>query len=205
MKNIFTFFILLFLFSCQKENYVIIPTNYLSVSEQEDFIYSVSRYINKLPSKATNKTKFDSIFDEEYKDAAKKNELLFYYFDKENDEIYFAITKIAPSLKLKRVATVGKLKKNKNGEIINYEEEFRTYFFDILKEQKLTSEMQKKIIDEVEITPEEVRNFFKTIPVADLPVFGAEMEVAQIVVKPVIAEEEKKRIKAALPNCAVYF
>ena len=36
----------------------------------------------------------------------------------------------------------------------NSEEEFRTYFFDILKEQKLTSEMQKKIIDEVEITPE---------------------------------------------------
>ena len=131
MKKNFTFFILLFLFSCQKENYVITPTNYLSVSEQEDFIYSVSRYINKLPSKATNKTKFDSIFDEEYKDAAKKNELLFYYFDKENDEIYFAITKIAPSLKLKRVATVGKLKKNKNGEIINYEEEFRTWKMEV--------------------------------------------------------------------------
>ncbi|HSN49054.1 MAG TPA: hypothetical protein VLR29_09850, partial [Flavobacterium sp.] len=62
------------------------------------------------------------------------------------------------------------------------EEEFRTYFFDILKEQKLTSEMQKKIIDGDEITPEEVRNFFKTIPTADLPVFGAEMEVAQIVI-----------------------
>ena len=36
------------------------------------------------------------------------------------------------------------------------EEEFRTYFFDILKENKLTSEMQKKIVDAVEITPEEV-------------------------------------------------
>ena len=46
------------------------------------------------------------------------------------------------------------------------EEEFRTYFFDILKEQKLTSEMQKKIVDGVEITPEEVRNFFKKIPTA---------------------------------------
>jgi len=66
----------------------------------------------------------------------------------------------------------------------NTEEEFRTYFFDILKEQKLTSEMQKKIVDEVEITPEEVRNFFKKIPTADLPVFGAEMEVAQIVITP---------------------
>ena len=76
----------------------------------------------------------------------------------------------------------------------NSEEEFRTYFFDILKEQKLTSEMQKKIVDEVEITPEEVRNFFKTIPTADLPVFGAEMEVAQIVIIPKVSDAEKQKV-----------
>ncbi len=66
----------------------------------------------------------------------------------------------------------------------NSEEEFRTYFFDILKENKLTEEMQRKIVDAVEVTPEEVRTFFKKIPTAELPVFGAEMEVAQIIVKP---------------------
>lgn len=76
----------------------------------------------------------------------------------------------------------------------NSEEEFRTYFFDILKEQKLTSEMQKKIIDGVEITPEEVRNFFKTIPKEELPVFGAEMEVAQIVVTPKVSAAEKQKV-----------
>jgi peptidyl-prolyl cis-trans isomerase SurA len=76
----------------------------------------------------------------------------------------------------------------------NSEEEFRTYFFDVLKEQKLTSEMQKKIIDGVEITPEEVRDFFKKIPTADLPVFGAEMEVAQIVVTPKVSEAEKQKV-----------
>ena len=74
------------------------------------------------------------------------------------------------------------------------EEEFRTYFFDILKEQKLTSEMQKKIIEAVEITPEEVRNFFKTIPKEDLPVFGAEMEVAQIVVTPKVSDVEIQKV-----------
>ncbi|MBF2709170.1 peptidylprolyl isomerase [Flavobacterium soyangense] len=76
----------------------------------------------------------------------------------------------------------------------NSEEEFRTYFFDVLKEQKLTSEMQKKIIDGVEITPEEVRDFFKKIPAADLPVFGAEMEVAQIIVTPKVSEAEKQKV-----------
>lgn len=74
------------------------------------------------------------------------------------------------------------------------EEEFRSYFYDIIKMNKLTSQMQKKIIDEVTITPEEVRNFFKGIPADEIPTFGAEMEVAQIVVKPVITEEEKNRV-----------
>ena len=74
------------------------------------------------------------------------------------------------------------------------EEEFRTYFFDVLKEQKLTGEMQKKIVEKVEITPEEVREFFKKIPVSDLPVFGAELEVAQIVIKPKVTDEDKKKV-----------
>lgn len=73
-------------------------------------------------------------------------------------------------------------------------EEFKSYFFEIIKMNKLTSQMQKKIVDEITITPEEVRNFFKEIPADEIPTFGAEMEVAQIVVKPVITEEEKKRV-----------
>lgn len=76
----------------------------------------------------------------------------------------------------------------------NSEEEFRTFFFDILKENKLTSEMQKKIVDAVEITPEEVRSFFKTIPVTELPVFGAEMEVAQIVITPKVSAVDKQKV-----------
>ena len=74
------------------------------------------------------------------------------------------------------------------------EEEFRSYFYDIIKMNKLTSQMQKKIVDEVTITPEEVRNFFKAIPSDEIPTFGAEMEVAQIVIKPIITEDEKKRV-----------
>ena len=76
----------------------------------------------------------------------------------------------------------------------NSEEDFRSYFFDILKEQKLTSEMQKKIVDEVQITPEEVRNFFRKIPADELPVFGVELEVAQIVITPKVSEEEKQKV-----------
>jgi peptidyl-prolyl cis-trans isomerase SurA len=74
------------------------------------------------------------------------------------------------------------------------EEDFKSYFFDILKENKLTSEMQKKIVDAIEITPEEVRTFFKTLPQNELPTFGAEMEVAQIVVTPKVTQAEKQAV-----------
>ncbi len=74
------------------------------------------------------------------------------------------------------------------------EEEFRTYFSDILKEGKLSSEMQKKIVDAVEITPEEVRNYFKTIPATDLPFFGVELEVSQIVVAPKVSDADKQKV-----------
>ena len=73
-------------------------------------------------------------------------------------------------------------------------EEFKTYFADILKEQKLASEMRDKIVKDVEITPEEVRNFFKKIPKDELPTFGAEMEVAQIVVEPKVSKEDKEAV-----------
>jgi len=73
-------------------------------------------------------------------------------------------------------------------------EDFKTYFFDVVKMNKLTSQMQRRIVDDVEITPEEVRTFFAAIPKEELPVFGAEMEVAQIVVKPVITQVEKQKV-----------
>lgn len=76
----------------------------------------------------------------------------------------------------------------------NNEDEFRTDLFDIIKTNMLTDQMQRKIIDEVEITPEEVRTFFKKIPKDELPEFGAEVEVSQIVIKPKVTEEEKQKV-----------
>jgi len=74
------------------------------------------------------------------------------------------------------------------------EEDLRNHFFDVVKMNKLTSQMQKKIIDEVEVTPEEVRNFFRQIPEDEIPIFGAEVEVAQIIIKPKVSEEEKQKV-----------
>jgi peptidyl-prolyl cis-trans isomerase SurA len=74
------------------------------------------------------------------------------------------------------------------------EEDFRSFFFDVLKQNKLSTEMRNKVVEEVEITPEEVRNFFKKIPSEDLPTFGAEMEVSEIVIEPKITQVEKQKV-----------
>lgn len=71
---------------------------------------------------------------------------------------------------------------------------FRDELFQINKIQKLSSMMQAKIADEIEITPEEVRSFFKQIPTYELPTFGTELEISQIVLEPKVTEEEKERI-----------
>lgn len=76
----------------------------------------------------------------------------------------------------------------------NSEEDFRADLSEIIKMNKLTAEMQRKIVDEVTITPEEVRNFYKKIPENERPTFGAEVEVSQIVINPKITDEDKQKV-----------
>jgi peptidyl-prolyl cis-trans isomerase SurA len=76
----------------------------------------------------------------------------------------------------------------------NSEDEFKTDLFEILKQQKLAAEMQKKIIDPIQITPEETRNFFKKIPESERPLLGAEFEMAQIVIAPKVSAIEKQAV-----------
>ena len=71
---------------------------------------------------------------------------------------------------------------------------FRDELFEINKTQRLSEMMQESIVEKVEITPEEVRQFFQSIPVIDLPIFGTELEIAQIVIEPKVSEEENQRI-----------
>ena len=74
------------------------------------------------------------------------------------------------------------------------ESSFRQEIFEINKIQKLSSMMQAKIVEDVEVTPEEVRIFFESIPKNELPTFGTELEISQIVIEPEVSEDEKKRI-----------
>jgi peptidyl-prolyl cis-trans isomerase SurA len=71
---------------------------------------------------------------------------------------------------------------------------FKDELYDINKLRMLAEKMKMEIVGDVEVTPEEVRQFFYEIPITKRPVFGAELEIAQIVKQPKPSEEEKRRV-----------
>src|SRR5690606_2249956 len=74
------------------------------------------------------------------------------------------------------------------------EKALRDEMFEINKNNKLASEMQRKIVEDIEVTPEEVRQFYNKIPKEERPIFGTELKVAQIVMEPKISDEEKQKV-----------
>ena len=80
------------------------------------------------------------------------------------------------------------------------EQNFRAELFEVNRVQQLSQKMQSKIVEDVEVTPDEVKVFFNSIPKEDLPIFGSELEVAQIIIKPKVSAEEEKRIVEQLES-----
>lgn len=77
-------------------------------------------------------------------------------------------------------------------------EEIREDLRDQEKEQLLVQTMQRTITEEIKVTPAEVKRFFKNIPQDSLPYFSTEVEIGQIVRKPVVNPEEEERIENLL-------
>lgn len=62
-----------------------------------------------------------------------------------------------------------------------------------MEQQMLTERMQGMVLEEVDVTPSEVREFFNSIPADSLPYFNAEVELGEIVIKPKVNKEELKK------------
>lgn len=73
------------------------------------------------------------------------------------------------------------------------EQALKDEMFEINKNGQLAARMQQKIVEDIEVTPEEVRQFFNDIPEDERPIFGTELNVAQIVVIPEVSEEEEQK------------
>ncbi|MBB69101.1 MAG: peptidylprolyl isomerase [Flavobacteriaceae bacterium] len=74
------------------------------------------------------------------------------------------------------------------------EQELRDEMYEINKNGQMASKMQQKVVEEIEVTPEEVRQFFNAIPKEERPLFGTELRVAQIVVLPETSKEETDKV-----------
>lgn len=152
-NTILVFTLILILSACNaitKNDYN--PSIILSAKEQASFKYDIARYVCKLPKFASNENKFDHRFDSDYKEQADLINLDKYY-KTSNDTIYFEVSKIAPSFKFKFTATGGKLFKDSIGNIVFYEEIYRTWKMeeDVLKEK--TQILFTKMIKNHDLTP----------------------------------------------------
>jgi len=67
-----------------------------------------------------------------------------------------------------------------------------------IHEQKLANRMQQKIIEDIKITPSEVRSFFNRIPKDSIPYITGQVEVAQIVMYPPYNEEAISNVRQRL-------
>lgn len=76
----------------------------------------------------------------------------------------------------------------------NSEQELRDEMFELEKGNKMVQLMQEEITGEIEVTPEEVRQFYNNELKEDLPMFGTELRLAQIVVIPKPSEEEEQKV-----------
>jgi len=74
------------------------------------------------------------------------------------------------------------------------EQSLRDELFNILRQNELSSKMKAKIVENIEVTPEEVKQFFNKIPKDELPTIGTELEIAQIVIEPKAPQSEIDKV-----------
>jgi peptidyl-prolyl cis-trans isomerase SurA len=76
--------------------------------------------------------------------------------------------------------------------------EIKNELKDVIREQMLVEQAQQKITKDVNITPSEVKAFFRKMPKDSIPEISAEYEVGMIVRTPQLGEEEKKQVREKL-------
>jgi len=86
-----------------------------------------------------------------------------------------------------------------NGDIEQFEKYYEMSVLELkekyrrdMKAQLLSDRMQSMIVQDVSVTPSEVRDFFHNVPADSLPYFSAEVELSELVVKPAINDEERQ-------------
>ena len=77
-------------------------------------------------------------------------------------------------------------------------EEMKDEFREGIKEQLMAQMMQAQIVQNTQITPSEVYEFYNSLPSDSIPEIEAQVEVQQIVIQPEIGDQEINKVKEDL-------
>lgn len=115
--------VLLLVGACSsKNNYKV--SAYLTPQQQDEMMGKIIRYLGRAPEGLSFDERFYAAYDSFYQEQARLHKFDAYY--KDGTTHYFLVSRRAPSLVDKRVATGGKFMLNGN-KISDYEEVFRTW------------------------------------------------------------------------------
>lgn len=158
MKKIIVLTIILSFFACADKKSDITVSKFLTDTEVQRLKSDVVRYIEDLPRLATHKNKFDTIFNKEYAKKALKLKVMFAYKSDKTDTLYFAVSKIAPSLIQKRVAVGLKMVYDESRKITFYQEKFRTWKMTDTKLEEITATIFQDFIQQKDLSKYYTKN-----------------------------------------------
>jgi len=95
---------------------------------------------------------------------------------------------------ISQVGSKEKLEEYFNKPLNELREELR----EMVHNQQIIQQMQRKIVGEMKVTPAEVRRFYNKIPQDSLPVIPAQVEVQLITVEPRVNQQAINEVKARL-------
>ncbi|MDD3132500.1 MAG: peptidylprolyl isomerase [Bacteroidales bacterium] len=95
---------------------------------------------------------------------------------------------------IQQFGTQEKLEKYYNKTILEFKQELH----DVIADQMMVGRVQENITANTNVTPSEVRRFFKETPRDSIPLISSVVEVMQLVKKPPISYEEKFEVKERL-------
>lgn len=78
-----------------------------------------------------------------------------------------------------------------NRSLLQYKEEMRPN----IAEQLRAERMQQNIIQNIDVTPLEVKRYFESLDQDSLPYFNTEVEIGEIVIEPQLTREEKNQFR----------
>ena len=69
---------------------------------------------------------------------------------------------------------------------------------EMISNQQIIQQMQKKIVGNVKVTPAEVAKFYNSLPQDSIPTIPTQLEVQILTVEPVVSAESKESVKSRL-------